>query len=828
MRIRLIACAALLVVLVLGAAVWSPVGATNLTGTFKHPDGTSVNGKLVFLLSQPARLNDGSAQVVPMVKIFSVTNGQLEAGAFIYGNDVLLPSGTYYLVRLVDNSNNLLFEQKWSIQGTDLDLGTLTPTTTGVVVPDPLLKNIPTDQAVEGPVTFTSPVTAFTLTLNGNLNPGSAQSYDLGSPTMPWRGMYVDALRPKGSPWFDVQAYGAVGDNLTNDTAAFQAAITACVNQGSGTVYVPVQTAGTVYRVPGPLTFTSPTSGWCRMLIHGDIILADVNGNNGNGWSIPSRWIIEGLGNKTFTHGTWGYDPQASINGGTSGTYDIITVTSGPVVIRGIKVQNVLQHGINISPTSSVSNFKIENVTVGKTGSTAGSPLRIANTQWVVVRDSSFIQSGTSTSPSIEITSTALNLSIFHFENVTTAGRTIKLTGTPANLEAGAMIFENMVYENGNDEGMFTIDTKPGANGIAWRGLSFLDAQCADIQLAGGCALLKSAPTNDGGLIEGVVVRNPGYFAQGIFKPDPTKGPQEIQGLVVEGIQNSSGAMPIGQHDQYLAVLKNQTRSGTAYVDEMFKMLMQRPANVVATPSASGGSLGDGAYYIVVTALDADGKETYISEEKSATVSGSGGAGKIDITWNAVPGTVSYRIYGPSGTAGGGQAAYYSTQNKPRFGTSSTNSFTYSAALSNVGNPPTFLTDAGNAATIKMLSSGAAWFAGQIESKVATGTAPFIAASTTEVANLNTQRWHGKEALDFSASLDFGSIAAQSCSELTITVTGASANNAVAASWPVSLETGLAGLMRVSASGSVAVRLCNITAAAIDPAAQTFAGRVIQ
>jgi len=161
MRIRLIACATLLVVLVLGAAVWSPVGATNLTGTFKHPDGTSVNGKLVFLLSQPARLNDGSAQVVPMVKIFSVSNGQLEAGAFVYGNDVLLPSGTYYLVRLVDNSNNLLFEQKWSIQGTDLDLGTLTPTTTGVVVPDPLLKNIPTDQAVEGPVTFTSPMIFF-------------------------------------------------------------------------------------------------------------------------------------------------------------------------------------------------------------------------------------------------------------------------------------------------------------------------------------------------------------------------------------------------------------------------------------------------------------------------------------------------------------------------------------------------------------------------------------------------------------------------------------------------------------------------------------------
>ncbi len=29
----------------------------------------------------------------------------------------MVPSGTYYLVRLVDSNNNLLFEQKWSITG---------------------------------------------------------------------------------------------------------------------------------------------------------------------------------------------------------------------------------------------------------------------------------------------------------------------------------------------------------------------------------------------------------------------------------------------------------------------------------------------------------------------------------------------------------------------------------------------------------------------------------------------------------------------------------------------------------------------------------------
>ncbi len=182
--------------------------ATNLTGSFKNPDATPVNGKIIFLLSQPARLNDQSAQIVPMVKIFSVTNGALESGAFVYGNDVLVPGGTYYLVRLVDNNNNLLFEQKWSISGVNLNLGTLTPTTTGVVFPDPLIKNLATDQAVQGPVSFSAPITAFSLTLNGNLNPGVADAYDLGSSSAPWQELHAQR-------WNSLFAVGSSGGTAT-------------------------------------------------------------------------------------------------------------------------------------------------------------------------------------------------------------------------------------------------------------------------------------------------------------------------------------------------------------------------------------------------------------------------------------------------------------------------------------------------------------------------------------------------------------------------------------------------------------------------------------
>ena len=95
------------------------------------------------------------------------------------------------------------------------------------------------------------------------------------------------------------------------------------------------------------------------------------------------------------------------------------------------------------------------------------------------------------------------------------------------------------------------------------------------------------------------------------------------------------------------------------------------------------------------------------------------------------------------------------------------------------------------------------------------------------VTNLNADKWQSKTATDFSASLDFGSIAGQSCAENTVSASGASSGNPVAPAWPSTLEAGLSGVMFAS-SGTVTIRLCNATASAIDPAPQTFGGRVIR
>jgi len=84
------------------------------------------------------------------------------------------------------------------------------------------------------------------------------------------------------------------------------------------------------------------------------------------------------------------------------------------------------------------------------------------------------------------------------------------------------------------------------------------------------------------------------------------------------------------------------------------------PYNQDATGSETGGQLtgaagGGTTYYYTVTALDVLGGETEATAPVSALVSGATGSavttGSATVTWQAVPGAVSYRIYGRTGPA---------------------------------------------------------------------------------------------------------------------------------------------------------------------------------
>lgn len=82
------------------------------------------------------------------------------------------------------------------------------------------------------------------------------------------------------------------------------------------------------------------------------------------------------------------------------------------------------------------------------------------------------------------------------------------------------------------------------------------------------------------------------------------------------------------------------------------------------------------------------------------------------------------------------------------------------------------------------------------------------------------------EVLTGTATLDFGSIAAVTGLELTITVAGAAAGDAVALAPPATMTAGLVWSGRVSAANTVTVRVSNITAGALDPASATWGAAV--
>jgi hypothetical protein len=82
--------------------------------------------------------------------------------------------------------------------------------------------------------------------------------------------------------------------------------------------------------------------------------------------------------------------------------------------------------------------------------------------------------------------------------------------------------------------------------------------------------------------------------------------------------------------------------------------------------------------------------------------------------------------------------------------------------------------------------------------------------------------------LTTAAVLDFTSIMPGACADSALTMPGASAGDSVAPGWPQGFESGLIGMMRISASNTVSVRVCNLSGASVDPAAATFRATVVR
>lgn len=78
------------------------------------------------------------------------------------------------------------------------------------------------------------------------------------------------------------------------------------------------------------------------------------------------------------------------------------------------------------------------------------------------------------------------------------------------------------------------------------------------------------------------------------------------------------------------------------------------------------------------------------------------------------------------------------------------------------------------------------------------------------------------------ATIDFAMLCDGCCDSSTFLLSGAATADGVAAGWPPTLESGLIGMMRVSAANTIEVKLCNWSGISIDPVSQTFRAMLVR
>jgi hypothetical protein len=102
-----------------------------------------------------------------------------------------------------------------------------------------------------------------------------------------------------------------------------------------------------------------------------------------------------------------------------------------------------------------------------------------------------------------------------------------------------------------------------------------------------------------------------------------------------------------------------------------------------------------------------------------------------------------------------------------------------------------------------------------------------LSTAITNNASAITALW-GNHILSVSQVMDYGSIAAGSSVEATVTVTGAATTDLAIVNFPTAMNTGLIWQATVSAANTVSIRVANTTASAIDPTAKTVLVMVLK
>lgn len=595
---------------------------------------------------------------------------------------------------------------------------------------------VASDLTIASPVWFTpgailNPDSGVTVTLAGGIAaspPSKIFDHSAGGVVAVKRAMLLP-----------IHWWGAVGDGVTDDTAAVVAAFTSAVKAGGGTVCVPAAH----FRCDGQVQI--PTDGGVLPRM-GNIRFIGVgfHSSGQDGATTPTEGSILDL--------RYNGDP---------GQAKILTTGFGSLEMTGLTLTD--NDGSGTSPF-----FKTTNTTVHAHGNgVIGSPDRHRTT----CDQDAFILGGTNT-PSAPDYDTTDNGPFQGYGTVIEKNYFGRIRrGVLGQTYANANVVQNNNFWN-----------TCGSN---------LTDGCA-IEFIGDVASEAS-----GNYITGNLIEMPGYkygiqltrahqniiIGNGCYDPEPTHsvaavhlGTDATWNLVIDGFTNQG----LGQ---VVDDTGNNTHIG---VDDSIESLLRNPV----------------AFRRLVSLVGAEALMRWYDDDGTTLVAGFSNFGR---TWESlVGGGTGGEMTWNTGTGGN-----YASVRAYRLRTKRYDTGAPAIGLA-VEQPSDASLSNGECGVYWDATAGALEFRGKKgDGTVVQGTA------------LNS--------LTGSAALNFGSVAAQSFADLTITVTGAVAGDSVALGVPIEAVTG--GIVYsawVSASNTVTVRAHNYSAGALDPASGTFKAAIVR
>lgn len=196
-------------------------------------------------------------------------------------------------------------------------------------------------------------ISAFGLTLGGNLSVAgnatisgtlSSTGFNPGTLTPTTLSVLGNETVTGPRPRVDVTAFGAKGDNTTDDTAAIQAAITAACGSGAtggGSLYLPTAGIGAAYKVTqaqGGASSTAPTFTSCSGL------------------------MVEGAGNATTMQFMGGPTAKIVVNAGANPSAGPLFYVPGGGAGNSVVFKNLIMACQNQCINAAGSNVTLLNI----------------------------------------------------------------------------------------------------------------------------------------------------------------------------------------------------------------------------------------------------------------------------------------------------------------------------------------------------------------------------------------------------------------------------------------------------------------------------------